>query len=77
MTLCLCYSVIIVVSLTVHVPGKKHYNEYYAVKMARQLMEDDDGNSEDDGNQLHSDLGEKSKNSKSGSNSPMDTETKD
>lgn len=56
---------------------KKHYNEYYAVKMARQLMEDDDGNSEDDGNQLHSDLGEKSKNSKSGSNSPMDTETKD
>lgn len=39
--------------------------------MARQLMAEDE-DSEEDGN-----LGEKSKNSKSGSNSPMDTETKD
>ena len=46
--------------------------------MARQLMVDDEGNSEDEGNQADSDMvGEKFKNSKSGSNSPMDTETKD
>lgn len=57
---------------------KKHYNEFQAVKMARQLMVDDEGNSEDEGNQADSDMvGEKFKNSKSGSNSPMDTETKD
>ena len=56
------------------VAGKKHYNEYYAVKMARQLMEDDEEHSEED---QHPDRGEKSKNCKSGSNSPMDTETKD
>jgi len=56
------------------VKRKKHYNEYYAVKMARQLMEDDEEHSEED---QHPDRGEKSKNCKSGSNSPMDTETKD
>ena len=58
-------------------PGKKHYNEFHAVKMARQLMVDDEGNSEDEDKQDDSEMGEKFKNSKSGSNSPMDTETKD
>lgn len=43
--------------------------------MARQLMVDDEGNSEDEDNQ--DEMGEKFKHSKSGSNSPMDTETKD
>ena len=58
--------------------GKKHYNEFHAVKMARQLMvEDEGGNSEEEDQQDDSDMGEKFKHSKSGSNSPMDTETKE
>ena len=58
--------------------GKKHYNEFHAVKMARQLMVDDEGgNSEEEDKQDDSEMGEKFKHSKSGSNSPMDTETKE
>lgn len=53
---------------------KKHYNEFQAVKMARQLMVEDEDSEEGDN---IPDIGEKSKNNKSGSNSPMDTETKD
>ena len=49
--------------------GKKHYNEFHAVKMARQLMaEDDDDDAADDG----SVDAEKSKSGDS-SHSPMDT----
>ena len=42
--------------------------------MARQLMVEDEDS--DEGGNIP-DIGEKSKNNKSGSNSPMDTETKD
>ena len=51
--------------------GKKHYNEFYAVKMARQLMaeNDDDDDAADDG---AVDAAEKSKSCDS-SHSPMDT----
>jgi len=50
---------------------KKHYNEFYAVKMARQLMaeNDDDDDAADDG---AVDAAEKSKSCDS-SHSPMDT----
>ena len=51
--------------------GKKHYNEFYVVKMARQLMaeNDDDDDAADDG---AVDAAEKSKSCDS-SHSPMDT----
>ena len=53
------------------VSGKKHYNEFQAVKMARQLMDEDEDEEEED---THEDItGEKSKSANDGTNSPMDT----
>ena len=58
------------------VPGKKHYNEFMAVKMARQLMneDEDDDDTQDDIGDGGAGGGEKAKHSDSDrTNSPMDT----
>ena len=52
---------------------KAHYNEFFAVKMARQLMKQNDNNGDEDDED--EDNSEKDTTSASASNSPMDTES--
>ena len=51
---------------------KAHYNEFFAVKMARQLMKDKDNNGGGDEDDEDEDNSEKD-NTSAASNSPMDT----
>ena len=53
---------------------KAHYNEFFAVKMARQLMKDKDNNGGGGGDEDDEDEDNSEKdNTSAASNSPMDT----
>ena len=56
---------------------KAHYNEFFAVKMARQLMQNQDDEDDEDSKLSADDSSKATSDKDTSANSPMDTESSD